>query len=74
MGKTKVAIENMIRDLFKSNMNLWKICSLRYFNPVGADPSGLIGEDPIGIPSNLFPYITQVAIRRINLLKVFRDN
>ena len=50
------------------------ICSLRYFNPVGAHPSGLIGEDPIGIPSNLFPFITQVAIRRINLLKVFGDN
>ena len=73
-GKTKVAIENMLCDLFKSNMNKWKICSLRYFNPVGAHPSGLIGEDPIGIPSNLFPYITQVAIRRINLLKVFGDN
>ncbi len=50
------------------------ICSLRYFNPVGAHPSGLIAEDPIGIPSNLFSYITQVAIRRINLLKVFGDN
>ena len=62
-GKTKVAIENMLCDLFKSNMNKWKICSLRYFNPVGAHPSGFIGEDPIGIPCNLFPYITQVAIR-----------
>tara|TARA_Y100001968_G_C19376109_1_gene727743 strand:+ start:366 stop:1412 length:1047 start_codon:yes stop_codon:yes gene_type:complete len=73
-GKTKVAIENMLFDLFKSQKKLWKICSLRYFNPVGAHPSGLIGEDPIGIPSNLFPYISQVAIRRIKILKVFGDN
>ena len=73
-GYTKVAIENMLFDLFKSNMNLWKICSLRYFNPVGAHPSGFMGEDPIGIPCNLFPYITQVAIRRRNLLKVFGDD
>ena len=73
-GQTKVAIENMLHDLFKSNMNLWKICSLRYFNPVGAHPSGLIGEDPIGIPNNLFPYISQVAIGRRKLLKVFGDD
>ena len=73
-GKTKVAIENMFDDLFKSNMNSWKICSLRYFNPVGAHPSGLIGEDPIGIPNNLFPYITQVAIGRRSSLSVFGDD
>ena len=73
-GKTKVAIENMFDDLFKSNVNSWKICSLRYFNPVGAHPSGLIGEDPIGVPSNLFPYISQVAIGRRKFLNVFGDN
>ena len=73
-GKTKVAIENMLNDLYKSNMNLWKICSLRYFNPVGAHPSGLIGEDPIGIPNNLFPFLTQVAIGRQDTLNVFGDD
>ena len=73
-GKTKVAIENMLYDLFNSNINLWKICSLRYFNPVGAHPSGFIGEDPIGIPNNLFPFLTQVAIGRQKILKVFGDD
>ena len=73
-GKTKVAIENIFYDLYNSNMNNWKICSLRYFNPVGAHPSGLIGENPIGIPNNLFPFITQVAIGRQKTLKVFGDD
>tara|TARA_Y100001968_G_scaffold300867_1_gene312680 strand:+ start:400 stop:1446 length:1047 start_codon:yes stop_codon:yes gene_type:complete len=73
-GKTKVAIENMLYDLYNSNINLWKICSLRYFNPVGAHTSGLFGEDPIGIPNNLFPFLTQVAIGRHKSLKVFGDN
>jgi len=73
-GKTKVAIESMFDDLFKTNINSWKICSLRYFNPVGAHPSGFIGEDPIGIPNNLFPYISQVAIGRRECLNIFGDN
>ena len=73
-GKTKVAIENMLSDLYNSNKNLWKICSLRYFNPVGAHPSGLIGEDPIGIPNNLFPFLTQVATGRQKFLRVFGDD
>ena len=73
-GNTKVAIENMLNDLFISNINSWRICSLRYFNPVGAHPSGLLGEDPIGIPNNLFPYIYQVAIGKRNYLKVFGDD
>ena len=73
-GKTKVAIENMLEDLFKSNLNLWKICSLRYFNPVGAHPSGFIGEDPIGVPNNLLPYISQVAVGRRKILQVFGDD
>ena len=73
-GKTKVAIENMLSDLYNSDNKVWKICSLRYFNPVGAHPSGLIGEDPIGIPNNLFPFLTQVAIGRQKLLKVFGDD
>ena len=73
-GKTKVAIENMFYDLYNSNINLWKICSLRYFNPVGAHPSGLIGEDPIGIPNNLFPFLTQVAIGRHKCLNIYGDD
>ncbi len=73
-GKTKVAIEFMFDDLFQSKKNCWKICSLRYFNPVGAHPSGLIGEDPIGIPNNLFPYISQVAVGRRSFLNVFGDD
>ncbi len=73
-GKTKVAIENMFSDLYHSSMNLWKICSLRYFNPVGAHPSGVIGEDPIGIPNNLFPFLTQVAIGRRKHLQIFGDD
>ena len=73
-GTTKVAIENMLYDLYKSNKSSWKVCSLRYFNPVGAHSTGLIGEDPIGIPNNLFPYITQVAIGRRNLLNVYGDD
>ena len=73
-GKTKVAIENMFYDIYKSNLKSWKICSLRYFNPVGAHPSGLIGEDPIGIPNNLFPYMSQVAVGRRDVLNVFGDD
>ena len=70
-GYTKMSIENMLFNLYKSNIDSWKICSLRYFNPVGAHPSGFIGEDPIGVPSNLFPYISQVAVGRRDSLKVF---
>ena len=73
-GKTKVAIENMLSDLYNSNKNIWKICSLRYFNPVGAHPSGIIGEGPLGVPNNLFPFLTQVAIGRQKLLSVFGDD
>ena len=73
-GKTKVAIENMFYDLYKSSRESWKICSLRYFNPVGAHPSGLIGEDPLDVPNNLFPFITQVAIGRQKLLNVYGDD
>ena len=73
-GRSKVAIENMFRDLYNSSRKSWKICSLRYFNPVGAHPSGFFGEDPIGIPNNLFPFLTQVAIGRQKLLKVFGDD
>ena len=69
-GKTKAAVENLLTDLSKSD-DEWLIATLRYFNPVGAHSSGLIGEDPLGIPNNLFPLIGKVAAGRIKKLKVF---
>ncbi len=72
-GRTKLFIEEMLRDLSISDP-AWRIALLRYFNPVGAHPSGLIGEDPQGIPNNLFPYITQVAIGQRQTLSVFGDD
>lgn len=69
-GKTKLVIEEMLRDLHASE-EAWKIGLLRYFNPVGAHPSGLIGEDPTGIPNNLMPYLTQVASGKLDELRVF---
>ena len=69
-GRTKLMIEDVLRDLRASDP-AWNIALLRYFNPVGAHDSGLIGEDPQGIPNNLFPYIAQVAVGRLKELKVF---
>ena len=69
-GQTKLAIEQILKDLQKSDPS-WNISILRYFNPVGAHRSGDIGEDPLGIPNNLMPYITQVAVGERNVLSVF---
>lgn len=69
-GRSKLIIEEILRDLQTSDPN-WQIALLRYFNPVGAHESGLIGEDPNGIPNNLLPYISQVAIGRLSELSVF---
>jgi UDP-glucose 4-epimerase len=69
-GRTKLMIEEIMQDLYISNDN-WSIALLRYFNPVGAHNSGLIGEDPNGIPNNLVPFITQVAVGKLLELKVF---
>jgi UDP-glucose 4-epimerase len=69
-GSTKAAAEQILADVFASEPG-WRIARLRYFNPVGAHPSGKIGEDPSGIPNNLFPYLTQVAIGRRQELNVF---
>jgi UDP-glucose 4-epimerase len=69
-GHTKLAIENILRDLAAAESG-WRVALLRYFNPVGAHPSGLIGEDPSGIPSNLMPYMTRVAAGRLPELRVF---
>ena len=69
-GRTKLFIEEILKDLARSDAR-WKICNLRYFNPVGAHASGLIGEDPFGPPNNLFPYIAQVAVGRLPELRIF---
>lgn len=69
-GRSKLMVEEILTDLFKSD-NRWNIALLRYFNPVGAHPSGMIGEDPNDIPNNLMPYISQVAIGKREKLSVF---
>lgn len=69
-GQTKLVIEEILRDLYQSDPS-WRIMILRYFNPVGAHESGLIGEDPQGIPNNLMPFVTQVAVGRRETLTVF---
>ena len=69
-GRTKQHIENILTDLHTANQQ-WRIAILRYFNPVGAHPSGLIGEDPQGRPNNLFPFVAQVAIGRRDAVNVF---
>lgn len=72
-GRTKLWIEDMLRDLSAADPR-WHVILLRYFNPVGAHASGLMGEDPSGIPNNLMPYITQVAVGRLEALRVFGDD
>lgn len=72
-GSTKLMIEDMLRDIAKAESQL-NIAILRYFNPVGAHKSGLIGEDPNGIPNNLMPYITKVAIGELKELRVFGND
>lgn len=69
-GRSKLMIEWILNDLYKAEPN-WHIAILRYFNPVGAHPSGRIGEDPNGIPNNLMPYITQVAVGKREKLNIF---
>lgn len=71
-GRTKLIIEDVLRDLYRADPR-WDVAILRYFNPVGAHPSGRIGEDPNGIPNNLVPYIAQVAVGRLPYLRVFGD-
>jgi len=70
-GRTKIFIEHILKDVYLTSPEEWRIVILRYFNPVGAHPSGTIGEDPKGIPNNLMPYITQVAVGKIPYLNVF---
>ena len=72
-GRSKLVIEEILRDLGTSDP-AWRIALLRYFNPVGAHASGLIGEDPKGIPNNLMPYALQVAAGKLSELSVFGDD
>ncbi|MBR2274829.1 MAG: UDP-glucose 4-epimerase GalE [Lachnospiraceae bacterium] len=72
-GRTKFMIEEILKDLYVSD-NEWNIILLRYFNPIGAHESGKIGEDPKGIPNNLMPYVSQVAIGKLKCLGVFGDD
>jgi len=69
-GSSKLMIEQILNDLYNSDPQ-WRICILRYFNPIGAHPSGLLGEDPNGIPNNLMPYIVKVASGQLPVLNVF---
>jgi UDP-glucose 4-epimerase len=72
-GRSKLMIEEILQDLMLSDPS-WRIALLRYFNPVGAHESGLIGEDPNGVPSNLMPYVSQVAVGRLKELSVFGND
>jgi UDP-glucose 4-epimerase len=72
-GRTKLVIEELLRDLQAADPE-WRVALLRYFNPVGAHESGRIGEDPNGIPNNLFPYMAQVAVGKLKQLEVFGND
>nr|WP_238481447.1 UDP-glucose 4-epimerase GalE [Motilimonas sp. E26] len=72
-GRSKLFIEEILADLYRSD-NSWNVINLRYFNPVGAHVSGTIGEDPNGIPNNLTPYISQVAVGKLKQVNVFGDD
>ncbi len=72
-GTTKLFIEQILKDIYKAD-NSWDICILRYFNPIGAHESGLIGEKPNGIPNNLMPYITKVAVGQLKELSIFGND
>lgn len=72
-GRSKLMIEEILRDLYSSD-EAWNIALLRYFNPVGAHPSGRIGENPNGIPNNLLPFVSQVAVGTLSELSVFGND
>ena len=73
-GKTKLAVEEILTDLYNSNKTKWKIACLRYFNPIGAHPQGYLGEEPLNVPNNIFPIINKVALGQIKELKVFGND
>ena len=71
---TKSVVEKFLSNFFESDKNNWKIINLRYFNPIGAHPSGKIGENPLGIPNNIFPKLIDVAARKIDKLQIFGND
>ncbi|MDQ2076292.1 UDP-glucose 4-epimerase GalE [Marinimicrobium sp. ABcell2] len=73
-GRSKLMIEEMLRDVAAAPDSQWRVSLLRYFNPIGAHESGQIGEDPAGIPNNLLPYVAQVAIGKLPELSIFGDD
>ncbi len=73
-GRSKLMVEEIMRDVCRAPNSPWRVSLLRYFNPVGAHESGLIGEDPQGIPNNLLPYVAQVAVGKLSQLSVFGDD
>ena len=73
-GRSKLMVEQILQDNSSKPNNNWQVSLLRYFNPIGAHESGLIGEDPQGIPNNLLPYVAQVAVGRLQKLSVFGDD
>jgi len=73
-GHTKASVEYILENIFQSAKNEWRIANLRYFNPIGAHESGLIGEDPINIPNNLFPYICLVASGKYDRLNIYGND
>ena len=73
-GSTKMVIEKLLNDLFVNYSGSWRVANLRYFNPIGAHESGLIGENPKGIPNNIFPFLTNVAAGNLEELRIFGKN
>ena len=73
-GETKLAIEKVLYNLFRFSSSKWRIINLRYFNPIGAHESGLFGENPIGMPNNIFPFMNQVALKKKDFLEVYGNN
>ena len=73
-GHTKATVESILQSVFKSSKNTWRIANLRYFNPIGAHKSALIGEAPNSIPNNIFPILCNVALRNIDQFSVYGDN
>ena len=73
-AETKIAVEKLLNDVYKASKNKWRVANLRYFNPIGAHSSGLIGEDPFGTPNNIFPMIIKVASQEIDKLKIFGND
>ena len=71
---SKATIETILNDLYASSPNFWKLANLRYFNPIGAHSSGMLGENPNNMPNNIFPCILQVAMNKRKVLNIYGDD